>query len=116
MSFLSRLPPARVLRPAQSIRHASTATQRSPNFGTSLKRGAYVSLFIVGTTAFAIYYADSRAGIHRYVIPPLSRLFLDAETSHKAALSVLRSGLGPRDQYEDDERLKVEVSRSLHLI
>lgn len=112
MSFLSRLPPARILRPAQSIRHASTVTQVQSTTGASLKRGVYATVFVVGTTAFAIYYSDSRSAVHRWVIPPLSRTFLDAEAAHKVALAVLKSGLGPRDQFEDDERLKVEVIQS----
>jgi len=109
MSFLSRVPPARILRQAQSIRHASTISQSQPTLGTSIRRGAYTTIFVVGTTLFAVYYADSRSAVHRYVIPTLSKTFLDAETAHRFALAALRSGLGPRDQFEDDERLKVEV-------
>ncbi|KAG8830025.1 hypothetical protein FRC17_005567 [Serendipita sp. 399] len=56
-----------------------------------------------------IYYADSRAAIHRYIVPPLSRLLLDAEGGHKFALGVLKGGLGPRDQGLDDEILQVEL-------
>jgi dihydroorotate dehydrogenase len=59
---------------------------------------------------FAIYYLDARSAIHRYVFAPLLRYTLDAETSHKLAVQVLKSGLGPRDPLRDDARLKSEVS------
>lgn len=109
MSFFSRLPPARSLRQAQSIRHVSTVSQSQPTLGTSIRKGAYTTIFVVGTTLFAVYYADSRSAVHRYVIPTLSRTLMDAETAHKFALTALRNGLGPRDQFDDDERLRVEV-------
>jgi dihydroorotate dehydrogenase len=112
MSFLSRPSSARALRRVQ-VRHYATGTQQTESLlGSSIRTALYTTGFVIGTTAFAIYYADSRSAIHRYVIPPLSRTLLDAEMAHKIALRALRSGLGPRDQCEDDNRLRVEV-RSL---
>jgi dihydroorotate dehydrogenase len=101
---------ARVARHVSGQRHASSTAQSGVNIvSNSIKTIAYTTTAVVGTTLFAIYYADSRSAIHRYVVPPLSRVLLDAESAHKLALGVLRSGLGPRDQDKDDERLKVEV-------
>jgi hypothetical protein len=60
------------------------------------------------------YYLDSRAALHRYLITPIIRHALDPETGHKLAVSVLESGLGPRDMFTDDERLKTEVKASVH--
>ncbi|KAF8578208.1 hypothetical protein K439DRAFT_1621495 [Ramaria rubella] len=64
---------------------------------------------VAGTALFLVYYFDSRSAIHRYVFAPLLRTTLDAETAHKAAVKVLRTGWGPRDTGEDDERLAIEL-------
>lgn len=118
MSFVFRSAPARAARTARIAqrvhgqRYASTNAEIESNSATdSIKNIVYATTAVVGTTLFAIYYADSRSAVHRYVVPPLARTFLDAESGHKLALGVLRSGLGPRDQGRDDERLKVEVSK-----
>lgn len=110
MSFLFRSSSARTVRLVQ-IRHYATGTQQvESSLGASVRTALYTTGLVVGATGFVVYYADSRSAIHRYVIPPLSRTFLDAETAHKAALRGLRSGLSPWDQGKDDERLHVEVS------
>ena len=109
MSFLFRPSSARTIRLVQ-VRHYATGTQQAESsLGSSIRTALYTTGFVVGTTAFAIYYADSRSAIHRYVIPPLSRTLLNAEMAHKVALRALRSGLSPWDQCEDDDRLRVEV-------
>ena len=64
---------------------------------------------VAGTTLFLVYFFDSRSAVHRFVIGPLLRTVLDAETSHKAAVKFLRSGWAPRDTGVDDECLAVEV-------
>jgi dihydroorotate dehydrogenase len=74
-----------------------------------LRRVAYVTLFALTASLGAVYYFDSRAAIHRYVIAPVIRHALDPESSHRLAVSVLASGWGPRDMLTDDERLKTEV-------
>src|SRR5436190_769428 len=109
MSFLFRPTSARTVRLVRARYYATGTQQVESSLRSSIKTAVYATGFVVGTTAFAVYYADSRSAIHRYVIPPLSRTLLDAETAHKAALRALRSGLSPWDQCEDDERLKVEV-------
>ena len=64
---------------------------------------------MLSTGLFAVYYFDARSAIHRYLLTPVLRYTLDAETGHKVAVKVLRSGLGPRDPVPDDEKLKSEV-------
>lgn len=79
------------------------------------RTGAFATLFLVSSGLFAVYYLDARSAIHRYFFTPLIRYGLDAETGHKVAVKVLRTGWGPRDPLPDDERLQVEVSRILLL-
>lgn len=98
---LSRLPTPR--------RHASTLASSTAPSG--LRIGLYASALAVSTGLFAAYYLDCRSAIHRYVITPIIRHTLDAETGHKLAVRVLASGWAPRDTQRDDERLKVEVRR-----
>ncbi|KIM83074.1 hypothetical protein PILCRDRAFT_819864 [Piloderma croceum F 1598] len=71
--------------------------------------GFYRTVFVLSTGLFAVYYFDARSAIHRYFLTPVLRYALDAETSHKVAVKVLRSGLGPRDPVPDDEKLKSEI-------
>lgn len=64
---------------------------------------------MLSTGLFAVYYFDARSAIHRYFLTPLLRYTLDAETGHKVAVELLRSGLGPKDPVSDDEKLAFEV-------
>ncbi|KAH9829963.1 dihydroorotate dehydrogenase [Rhodofomes roseus] len=113
-----RLLPRRALRrdprlverhPTTSIRHASTSSPAATSGLFSLRSGIYASVFVVSTGLFVAYYVDSRAAMHRYVVMPVLRTLLDAETSHKLALRVLGSGLAPRDTQKDDERLRTSL-------
>ncbi|KAF8216433.1 hypothetical protein K438DRAFT_1559634 [Mycena galopus ATCC 62051] len=83
-------------------------TEASPAPRTPIRSALYGTVFVLSTGLFAIYYLDARSAIHRYVVPPLLRHTLDAETGHKVAVKVLKSGLGPRDPVQDDARLKSE--------
>ncbi|KAJ8521221.1 hypothetical protein ONZ45_g2018 [Pleurotus djamor] len=87
-------------------RHASTSSHTSSN---PLRTGLYATAFVVSTGLFAVYYLDSRSAIHRYFFAPILRQLFDAETGHKLAVKVLRSGLAPRDLVVDDASLKSEV-------
>ena len=87
-------------------RYASTSAARPSN---PVRTGLYTTLFVVSTGLFAVYYFDSRSAVHRYVLTPLLRHLVDAETGHKIAVKVLRSGLGPKDTQADDEVLRFEV-------
>lgn len=86
-------------------RNASTsAPPRAP-----LRTGLYAAALAASAGLFAVYYSDSRAAIHRYVLTPVLRHAVDAETSHRLAVRFLRLGLGPRDTRPDDEVLQTEV-------
>ena len=102
----STLRAGRVLRPTLQTRLASTSSQTPQN---SLKKGLYATVFTVSAGLFAVYYFDSRSAIHRHIITPTLRYALDPEASHRLAVRVLASGLGPRDTQADDERLKLKV-------
>jgi dihydroorotate dehydrogenase len=94
----------RIINPCASRNFTSTVEPASP-----LSKAAYLSLFALTAGVGAVYYFDSRAAIHRYLFTPIIRHVLDPESSHKLALSVLESGLGPRDMLTDDEQIKAEV-------
>ena len=102
----STLTASHALRPTFQARPASTSSQPPQN---TLKRGLYATVFAVSTGLFVVYYFDSRSAIHRYIITPTLRHALDPEVSHRFAVRVLASGLGPRDTQADGERLKLEV-------
>ncbi|KAH9975207.1 dihydroorotate dehydrogenase [Russula compacta] len=100
-----RLAARRIPFAPSSFRTFTSASEPTSNF----RRAAYVTLFALTAGVGVIYYFDSRAAIHRYLIAPVIRNVLDPESSHKLAVSILESGLGPRDMLRDDERLKTEL-------
>lgn len=83
---------------------SQSASPRSP-----LRTASYTVLFAVSAGLFAAYYLDARSAIHRYVLTPVLRYTFDAETGHKIAVKVLRSGLAPRDIVKDDDVLRSEI-------
>src|SRR5712671_1773038 len=101
-----RLTPRRIIRlPILSQRNFTSASKSTPSF----QRAAYLTLFALTAGVGGVYYFDSRAAIHRYLIAPAIRNLLDPESGHKLAVSALENGFGPRDILSDDERLKTEV-------
>ncbi|KAF9525159.1 Dihydroorotate dehydrogenase-domain-containing protein [Crepidotus variabilis] len=91
-------------------RFSSSTSQRTSGSGGSLRTGIAATVLVVSTGLFTIYYLDSRSALHRYVVTPILRNALDAETSHKLALKVLGSGLGARDKGKIwDEELESPV-------
>lgn len=100
--------PSRIFRPPPlSFRSFTSAYTPEPT--STFRRAAYGTLFALTAAVGVLYYVDSRAAIHRYLITPLIRNALDPESAHKLAVSVLENGLGPRDMLPDDERLETEV-------
>ncbi|KAI0929571.1 hypothetical protein AcV7_005064 [Taiwanofungus camphoratus] len=111
-----RLVPSRTLKFCPRIfhfrhprRYASSSSETG--LASASRWGLWLALpaAVISTGLLAVYYFDSRSAIHRYFFTPLLRYALDAESSHKLAVKVIRSGLGPRDTQTDDERLKVEL-------
>jgi dihydroorotate dehydrogenase len=103
-------------RVARSALARGLFTRAPPAPRTPIKSGLYGTVFALSAGLFAIYYFDARSAIHRYVFTPLLRYTLDAETGHKVAVQILKSGLGPRDPVQDDVRLKSEVSSLINCI
>ena len=100
--------PSRIVRPTPlSFRSFTSAYTPEPT--STFRRVAYGALFSLTAAIGVVYYVDSRAAIHRYLLTPLVRHALDPESAHKLAVSVLENGLGPRDMLPDDERLETEV-------
>lgn len=98
----------RIIRPPPlSFRSFTSAYAPEPTF--TFRRAAYGTLFTLTVAVGVVYYVDSRAAIHRYLITPLIRNALDPESAHKLAVSVLENGLGPRDMHPDDDRLETEL-------
>jgi dihydroorotate dehydrogenase len=73
-------------------------------------RPFYLAGTAVLVTGFALYCTDTRAGIHRYIIPPLLRYFLDGEQAHQFAVKLAKWRITPRDWEPDDPKLMVNVS------
>ncbi|KAF5331483.1 hypothetical protein D9758_015492 [Tetrapyrgos nigripes] len=92
------------------VHQRSLFTRSSPPPPSPLRTGVYATAFLLSTGLFAVYYFDARSAIHRYVLTPVLRYAFDAETGHQIAVKVLRSGLGPKDTVQDDEKLKIEAS------
>ncbi|ETW78812.1 Dihydroorotate dehydrogenase 1 [Heterobasidion irregulare TC 32-1] len=90
------------------LRHRALSTS-APSQSNRFRSGAFAAVVAVSTGLFAVYYFDSRSALHRYVLTPALRYALDAETGHRLAVRVLGTGLGPRDQGSDDERLRAEL-------
>ncbi|KAJ4470450.1 Dihydroorotate dehydrogenase-domain-containing protein [Lentinula aciculospora] len=84
-------------------------TKATPAPRSPVVIGIYATALVLSTGLFAVYYFDARSALHRYVIMPVLRQTLDAETSHKIAVKVLRSGLGPKDPVSDDGKLMFEL-------
>lgn len=100
-----------LLRPSKLYNYPrNLSTRIAPASRSPITTGLYATALLLSTSLFAVYYFDPRSAIHKYVIMPVLRHTLDAEASHKVAVKVLRSGLGPKDHAPDDEKLALEVS------
>ena len=106
--------PLRAARAARRVprftRAASTSSAAASGAAGLRTTVTVASLAAVGVVG-AVYYLDSRAAIHRYIITPSIRILLDPETSHRVAVKALASGLGPRDFGTDEPQLVTEVGK-----
>ena len=101
--------PSRIIPPRPLSFRRFTSSPYTPEPTSNFRRAAYGALFALTAAVGVVYYFDSRAAIHRYLITPLIRNTLDPESAHKLAVNVLENGLGPRDMLPDDDRLEMEV-------
>ncbi|CAK7211636.1 Dihydroorotate dehydrogenase (quinone), mitochondrial [Sporothrix curviconia] len=97
--------------PAPAPAPLTASTSSAPRSGSGLRTALYVTT--VGATLFAVfmYGTDTRASVHRWIVPPLIRtLYPDAEDAHHIgteSLKVLhRIGLNPRDRTDDHDDAK----------
>lgn len=107
VTMINRIPIRCHSHPSYFLR--TLFTSRPAPKPNKIRTTALTTLFLISSGLFTVYYLDSRSAIHRYFFTPLLRYTLDAETAHKFALQVLRSGLGPKDWSNDDERLRTQV-------
>ncbi|KAI1877726.1 hypothetical protein JX265_003734 [Neoarthrinium moseri] len=101
---------------ASGRRHASTAAESQPVsrlktilFATSLTAGGYL-VYLYGT--------DTRASLHRWLVPPMLRfLYPDAEEAHNAAVSSMKTlyslNLHPRERGSKSRELDPELALSV---
>lgn len=87
-----------------SARHASTATNPPSN---RLRNFVYGTSGILLLSFGYFYVTDTRASLHKYVVPFAQRtVFSDAEDAHHAGVAALRElyafGLHPRERGESD--------------
>lgn len=98
--------PTTTIRPqkaAASPRRFNSSSTGGSSSGAGLKVAAYSGA--LAATLFVSYYyvTDTRAFVHRYVVPPLLRTFVsDAEDAHHLGVTALRVlyelGLHPRER------------------
>src|ERR1700760_449443 len=91
-------------------RHASTTSTASSRVWNFLYGSSAILLVSLGY----VYVTDTRASIHRYVIPPLVQFFYpDPEDAHQSTTAALKElytvNLHPREREKDDKSLAVEV-------
>ncbi|KAI1746582.1 hypothetical protein F4782DRAFT_544148 [Xylaria castorea] len=106
--FFAATPAAAARRaPRQLPRIYQRASSTSSTTGPSLASGVRTAAFITGLTlsgvAGYIYATDTRAFVHRYVVPPLLRfMYPDAEEAHNVAVSSMKNlyslNLHPRER------------------
>ncbi|KAI2602136.1 FMN-linked oxidoreductase [Hypoxylon sp. NC1633] len=95
--------PIQFLRPRITNCHASTKSSTDSLPVSRLRTFIFAtSIAISGYVAY-VYTTDTRAFVHRYVVPPLLRLICpDAEDAHNAAVSSMKTlynlGLHPRER------------------
>jgi dihydroorotate dehydrogenase len=94
----------------RQVRTYASASKHHPTVASRVLRPAYMAGAAALTVGFTLYSFDSRAGLHRYVVTPLMRYFLDAEQAHRWAVNTAKWGLVPHDWKADDDRLHVTVS------
>lgn len=95
----------RVPRLARAASTSSAAASGASGLRTAVTAASLAAVGVIGT----VYYLDSRAAVHRYIITPSIRILLDPETSHRVAVKALASGLGPKDMGVDEPELVTEV-------
>ncbi|KAI1496956.1 FMN-linked oxidoreductase [Biscogniauxia marginata] len=89
--------------PQMSRRAASSSTVKAPALSRA-KAVFYATSIVVSGGLVYLYATDTRAFVHRYVVPPLLRaIYPDAEQAHDAAVSSMKNlyslNLHPRERF-----------------
>ncbi|KAI0478417.1 FMN-linked oxidoreductase [Xylariaceae sp. FL0804] len=112
----SSRPALRPLAPRPAARRMASTTSSATGARplTTLRTAVFATSLVASGAALYVYMTDTRAFVHRYVVPPLLRaLHPDAEEAHNAAVAAMRQlydlGLHPRERGVDDPDLAVPV-------
>ncbi|KAI1373959.1 FMN-linked oxidoreductase [Hypoxylon crocopeplum] len=109
---------AQLLRPRIATRHASTASSTDSLPTSRLKTLVFATSIAVSGYVVYVYATDTRAFVHRYVVPPLLRLvYPDAEEAHNAAVASMKNlyslGLHPRERPSASSAAGPDISVSV---
>ncbi|KAL1614762.1 Dihydroorotate dehydrogenase (quinone), mitochondrial [Diplodia seriata] len=86
---------------------AKQAKKGARSAGSRFKRYAYGTTFALLSGVGYLYFTDTRASAHQYLVPPLIRtIWSDAEDAHHAGIKALQTlyplGLHPRERGDPD--------------
>ncbi|KAI9854360.1 MAG: Dihydroorotate dehydrogenase (quinone), mitochondrial, partial [Vezdaea acicularis] len=98
----------------RASRFASTTATEARSLVTRLKNLFYGTAIILFSTLSYLYITDTRASVHRWLVPSTLRLlYPDAEESHAAGTTALKTlhsiGLHPRERAPVDEHGELET-------
>ncbi|KAI9798764.1 MAG: Dihydroorotate dehydrogenase (quinone), mitochondrial [Piccolia ochrophora] len=130
------VPPPRLFRPSaratlrannnnlQTIRPTSTSAEVTVQASSVLGRAKnwiYVTSVGLVLSLTYLYFTDTRAGVHRYVVVPALRLiYNDAEDAQEAGTSALKTlygiGLHPRERGDPDARGDLATEVCFHVL
>ena len=110
MSMLASSRAMRTLAPPMRFAQVRAMSFRSrPSVSRRVASRLVTVTAVVAGAAFGVYCLDSRAGVHRWLFPPLMQMCTDPETGSKLSIKLLQYGLAPRDCGVDDEVLRTEL-------
>lgn len=123
VNIVSRSQPSRsVLQRIQSLRLSSTVPPATltpkvlvvkkvpPSYAFErLKIAASVTAATLVTSVLLYYASDTRAAIYKFILMPITRQVLDAESAHELAVKVIASGWIPSDKSSDDPCLHIDI-------
>ncbi|OTB13083.1 hypothetical protein K445DRAFT_320273 [Daldinia sp. EC12] len=104
------------LRTRIATRNASTSANSLPS--SRLKTAFYATSLAISGYVVYVYSTDTRAFIHRYVVPPLLRfLYPDAEQAHDTTVSLMKTlysvGLHPRERFSSSISADPDITVSV---
>jgi dihydroorotate dehydrogenase len=130
-SYRPSIPPSHhgqlSLRALRNNSTADSAPEVATKPGNAIKKAILRTTLVVAILGCYVYFTDTRASAHRYIVVPLMRwLYPDAEDAHHAGVRILgalyRNGLHPRERRDPDRdgglstevRLRCQPALCLH--